>query len=108
MPVSRSGVTLVAWMLPSGVAISRPPANGAPSGTLWQATQSLSRATYSPRLTSAGSISATATGSCASGEAGSRVTYQASRPAAITHGTANPPAIFANRWFFMDASMRFR
>ena len=41
MPVSRSGVMLAETMLPNGVSIGRPPANGLPpSSTVWQATQS--------------------------------------------------------------------
>ncbi|MNJ73701.1 hypothetical protein D3C77_705340 [compost metagenome] len=87
---------MVAWIAPSGVAISNPPANGLPPGRLWQATQSLSRATYSPRLTSAGSKRAAC--SASKGDAGSRVTYQASRPAATRHGSASQPAVLAKRW----------
>ena len=39
MPVLRSGVMLVEWIVPSGVASERPPANAAPSSRVWQLTQ---------------------------------------------------------------------
>src|ERR1700722_11823381 len=40
IPVSRSGVILGAAILPNGVSIVRPPANGFPPATVWQLTQS--------------------------------------------------------------------
>src|SRR5690242_5969178 len=75
MPTSLSGVMLVVWIRPSGVAMARPPAKGLLSGVLWQATQSLSRATYSPRWSSSG-VAATA-GALSKGEDGVRNAIQA-------------------------------
>ena len=43
MPVRTSGVMLEANSVPNGVAIPSPPANAAPSGLVWQATQSPAR-----------------------------------------------------------------
>ena len=39
MPVSRSGVMLVEWIVPRGVSIERPPAYAAPLSRVWQLTQ---------------------------------------------------------------------
>src|ERR1700753_890586 len=50
IPVSRSGVIFGATMLPNGVSIGRPPANGRLlPGTVWQLAQSDSTARYRPR-----------------------------------------------------------
>jgi len=51
MPVCLSGVMLVENTLPNGVASSRPPAIAGPLSDVWQARQSPSLATYSPRAT---------------------------------------------------------
>src|SRR5579864_4148811 len=61
MPVSGAGVIFGATMLPKGVSIARPPANGwLPPGTVWQLPQSDRMVRYRPR-----SISANACGSAA-------------------------------------------
>mgnify|MGYP002260577869 CR=1 FL=1 len=51
-PVAGSGVRFDAWIVPNGVAMPRPPANGAPPRVVWHATQSPSRARYAPRAAS--------------------------------------------------------
>src|SRR6516162_3601911 len=53
MPVLGSGVMFDEYIVPKGVAIARPPANRAPPGFVWQATQSPARARYSPLVTRA-------------------------------------------------------
>ena len=48
MPVALSGVMLVLYSAPIGVAIDRPPANCLPFGAVWQAIQSPAVAMYLP------------------------------------------------------------
>src|SRR5882762_4992079 len=69
-------------MTPSGVPIFNPPANGFPSGTEWQATQSPSLATYSA---SAAGVRGLPAGTDAKGLVGMRLTA-----IATTTTTANP------------------
>ncbi|CAM8791561.1 hypothetical protein NCM_05191 [Burkholderia pseudomallei] len=53
MPAWSSGVMFGVYIVPNGVAIGRPPANGLPPRTVWHAIQSPTRARYSPFLMSA-------------------------------------------------------
>src|SRR5580693_8378654 len=58
MPVSGSGVMLVAYTVPSGVPMPRPPAYAGPFGAEWQATQLAAWARYSPLLMESESLAA--------------------------------------------------
>src|SRR3954454_8935420 len=49
MPVSRSGVMLVEWMMPNGVSSARPPAFTAPPVEVWQTAQLPRAASCAPR-----------------------------------------------------------
>ena len=84
---------LVAKIEPSGVPISRPPAKGAPPSTLWQATQSVSRVTYSACSTG---LTAPASATPSNGDEGMRVTYHAPIATMIRTMTAETASFFTS------------
>ena len=53
---SASAVRLGALTMPNGVSIARPPAYGAPPGSVWQPKQLPARTRYSPRATRSASL----------------------------------------------------
>src|SRR5258708_19256670 len=78
-------------MTPSGVHISNPPANGFPSGTEWQATQSPSLATYSASAMGVGGVPA---GTDAKGLVGVRLIAIATTTATINPRIAQRRSLF--------------
>ena len=92
------------------MAIARPPANGLPLGTVWQATQSPARARYSPWLmTCVVAFTACAPACCGSGPG--RRKYIAAAIATITRAAAIAKTTalrMAQRWLPHANGMRTR